>query len=232
MRKLGKGVVVELSASSDPFQHLELKHKLTYELTRMLLESDFKVLFTTKAPHVLLGYRDLLERYRDSIAVAVTITTIDERLAARLEPGAPPPRVRLRAIEELSKLGVKVTLRLDPVIPMLNDSYEAIRSLVWEARRRGVIQVTTSTYKAKPDNFARMTRAFPEIAGELRRLYYEEGERVGSYRYLDRKMRLELLKRVKEAASEAGLIFATCREGLEYMNDKGAVCDGSGPLRV
>jgi len=229
--ELEEGAVVEMAASSDPFQHLELRYNYTGQLARMLLERGFKVLFTTKAPNVLLNYRDLLVKHRESIAVAVTVTTLDERISARLEPGAPPPGVRLKAIGELSKLGIKVTLRLDPVIPMVNDDPKAIEALVREAARLGVVQVTSSTYKVKPDNFARMTRGFPELAQALREMYYAEGERVGGYRYLRRSVRLEILKRVREAAEGEGLGFATCREGLEELNTPDTVCDGSGPLR-
>ncbi|RLG46154.1 MAG: hypothetical protein DRO06_04855, partial [Thermoproteota archaeon] len=52
-------------------------------------------------------------------------------------------------------------------------------------------------------------------------------ERVGGYRYMPRSLRLELVLRVRRAALELGMTFASCREGFPDLNSPGAACDGS-----
>ena len=231
LAEIPKGTVIEMSASSDPFQPLEDKYGLTYRLSREILERGFKILFTTKAPNKLLRYNDLLERYRDKIAVAATITTLDEELASRLEPKAPPPSIRISAVEKLSRIGIPVTVRIDPVIPGVNDDPEKLRKLIKILAEKRVKQITTSTYKAKPDNFKRLVEAFPQLRDRLYELYYVEGEYLYGYRYLSSKLRHDLMKIVRDYAVEEGLEFATCREGFPQLHTPGTVCDGSGPLR-
>ncbi len=226
-----RGSVVELSASSDPLQPLEDRFKLTYRLAQEILARDLRILFTTKAPNKLLEYRDLLEKYRGRITVAATITTLRDDLAKIIEPSAPPPSIRLRAVEELSRIGVPVAVRLDPIIPYVNDDPGEIRELIREVARRGVRQVTTSTYKAKPDNFKRVSGAFPDLGEKLYELYFVEGEYIHGYRYLPRKMRLDIMKMVREYVLEEGLEFATCREGFPELHSRGTICDGSGFIR-
>ncbi|MEM4512142.1 MAG: radical SAM protein [Acidilobaceae archaeon] len=227
-RRVPRGSLVELSASSDPLQPLELEHRATARVLGLLLSRGFRVLVTTKAPHVLLDYAEVLEKHKGRVAVAVTVTTLDERLAAILEPGAPPPQLRLRAVARLASAGIPVTIRLDPIIPLVNDSSENIEAVVREAARAGALQITASTYKAKPDNFERLARALPSIEGELRRLYRLEGERVRGYRYLKRSLRQEILEKAREATEKHALEFATCREGILVTK---TVCDGSGYIR-
>ncbi|MEM7654131.1 MAG: radical SAM protein, partial [Pseudomonadota bacterium] len=54
-------------------------------------------------------------------AVAVSVTTLDNRLAAKLEPRASAPAKRLDAIKALSRAGVPTAVFTSPMIPALND---------------------------------------------------------------------------------------------------------------
>ena len=89
----------------------------------------------------------------------------------------------------------------------------------------GVLHITSSTYKVKPDNWKRFSATFPEIAKQLEPLYFEKGERIGGYRYLPKEMRFNLMKKVKELTENNDMKFGTCREGLSQLNS--ATCDGS-----
>lgn len=89
----------------------------------------------------------------------------------------------------------------------------------------GVPHVTCSTYKAKPDNWRRLAQAFPTLAGKLRSLYFEEGERKGRSFYLPKADRREILKEAKELVESEGMAFACCREGFPRLNS--TTCDGS-----
>lgn len=231
LQKIPVGSVIEMSASSDPLQPLEERYRLTHRLSQEILSRGHKILYTTKAPGRLLDYRDLLERFRDRIAVAVTITTLREDIARRLEPGAPPPRERVRAVERLSEIGIPVTVRIDPIVPYINDDPDELRELVDTVAGAGALQVTTSVYKARPDSIERISREFSELGDRLYRAYYREGEFFRGYRYLSREKRLQILKLVRRYVVERGLEFATCREGFPELHTVGTVCDGSGFIR-
>ncbi|MEM1632605.1 MAG: radical SAM protein [Sulfolobales archaeon] len=231
LNSIPRGSVIELSASSDPFQPMEKDHMITYRLSREILSRGYKILYTTKAPNILLEYKDLIERYHNRIAVAVTITTLNEKIASVLEPGAPPPSIRLKAIQELGKLGIPITVRIDPIIPYINSDDESIKRLVEKIAEVGALQITSSTYKAKPDNFKRISEAFPHLRKKLYDLYYVEGESFKGYKYLPKNLRREMMSMVREYAVSMGLKFATCREDLVELHTRNTVCDGSGFIR-
>jgi DNA repair photolyase len=86
--------------------------------------------------------------------VALTITTDDDQLAAIIEPKAPSPSKRLKAIETLTAHGIPVIVRVDPIIPTLNNNPA---TLIRTLAALGVKHITSSTYKVKADNWMRLT---------------------------------------------------------------------------
>jgi len=100
-----------------------------------------------------------------------------------------------------------------------------IENLVKTLAALNVKHITTSTYKAKPDNWNRVRQAFPETASKLEPLYFEKGEKIGGYRYLPKELRYNLMKSAKDLTEVAGMTFGTCREGLAQLNT--STCDGA-----
>lgn len=215
--------IINVSSSSDPYQPLELEHGYTRRLLE-LLRDRYVVEIVTKS--------DLVTRDKDLLAgrrslVSITITTLDDSLARRLEPNAPPPSRRVKAVEELSQSGIPVVVRLDPIIPGLNDDEYSVRAVLEAVASAGAKHIVSSTYKVKPDNLRRLTEMFPEIIPRIRELYFQRGERIHGYIYAEREYRLKVMSLVKEAAEREGLTFATCREGLSQLHTRGVNCDGT-----
>jgi len=232
LERADQRVPISMSNSSDPYPPEEREFMLTRRTLEILLPRGYKVLIVTKGALVA---RDAELLSRGNAAVTMTITTLDENLAKRLEPFAPSPGERLRALRVLVEHGVPVGVRIDPIIPFLNDDEKGIGELVEALASIGVRFIVTSTYKARPDNLKRMKTGFPEIADKLDRLYRVEGSWVKGYWYLPLEFRKKLLKPVIEYARRNGIEYATCREGLtsrEWFNAKS--CDGTHliPLRV
>jgi DNA repair photolyase len=118
-----------------------------------------------------------------------------------------------------------VAVRIDPLIPGVNDSPGELRTLVRELAGIGVDQIIASTYKAKPDNFRRVAGVFKDKAPLLRKLYYEENEMVRGIRYAPREVRMKILKILRDMAAEEHIPFSVCREGLPLNTAK--TCDAS-----
>jgi DNA repair photolyase len=154
--------------------------------------------------------------------VALTITTNDENTAKLIEPHAPSPTERLKTVETLTRKGIQVSVRIDPIIPFVNDNPE---KLIITLASMGVKHLTTSTYKVKPDNWKRLVTALPKVAEKLKPLYFEQGEKTAGYMLLTTDFRLKLLKNIRRLAMENGMKFGVCREGLAQLNT--ATCDGS-----
>lgn len=163
---------------------------------------------------------DLLSRIPST--VAVTITTEDDATAKLIEPNAPSSTERLKTIEALTGKGIPVSVRIDPIIPFVNDNSAGLIATI---SRMGVKHITSSTYKVKPDNWQRFAKALPTIAEKLHPLYFQQGEKQGGTTLLPRDLRLKLMKNIRTLAIEHGMKFGVCREGLAQLNT--APCDGS-----
>ena len=219
---------VEMSTSSDPYPPLEEWVLLTRKTLQLLAENCLQVLITTKSDIVVRDADLLLET---PSAVMITITTIDDELAKRLEPGAPSPSRRIKALEKLAGKGIPVGVRIDPVIPGLNDDPNMLRELIDRIADAGAQHIVTSTYKARWDNYKRMINGFPEKKELWEKLYRKEGVRIHGYIYLREETRRKLLKQIIQHALEKGLTAATCREGLGPEYFKAPSCDGTHLIR-
>lgn len=214
-----KGELVSIANSSDPYPTIERDLNLTRQCLKILLRCQCRVQLITKSDLVAKD-TDILRRM--NATVAFSITTEDDSLAKQLEPKAPSPSKRIHAIERLTQANVPVCVRIDPIIPSLNDNPgELIKTLA----TLGVKHITSSSYKVRQDNWNRFRQAFPETAGKLAPLYFEKGERIGGYLYLPRKLRYNIMQNLKELVKMAGMTFGTCREGFAHLNT--SFCDGA-----
>jgi DNA repair photolyase len=221
LKRIDKSLVISMSNSSDPYPPMEAKLRLTRACLELFSGEDCRVQIITKSDLVARD-ADLLSKMR--CVASFTVTTLDRDLSRVLEPGAPSPEKRLKAMKELSNAGVPTSLRLDPIVPSLNEA--EIEEIVETSAAYGASHVTSSTFKLRPDSWRRVERVFPEISAELKPLYFEQGERHHNSRYLPRKIRLQLMKAVREACDRTQITFASCREGLQELST-GASCDGS-----
>ncbi|RLG36026.1 MAG: radical SAM protein [Candidatus Alkanophagales archaeon] len=230
LNKADRRIPIVLSSSSDPYPPEEKEYKLTRGALRLLQRYGFKVLIMTKSDMVL---RDMDIVKKDGICVSITITTLDRKLSKIIEPNAPSPDKRLSTLKELTKMNVRTIVRVDPIIPLLNDDPIELRELVAVLAEYGVRHIVTSTYKFRLDSYKRLIEAFPEYSNTWKLLYVNRGVKVGSYRYLARSLREKLLRPIVHEASRLGLTYATCRERLitkEFFNSP--TCDGTHLLRV
>jgi DNA repair photolyase len=214
-----RGEIVSISNSSDPYPFVEEKMGLMRECLKILSGQDCRVQIVTKSSLVTRDV-DLLRKVRSM--VSLTVTTDDDCTARLIEPRAPLPSARLKAIGALIGKGVPVSVRVDPVVPFVNDDVEG---LVRTLSSLGVRHVTSSTFKVRPDGWRRFSGALPEVAERLKPLYFREGVVRSGYRYLPETLRSRLMERVGELAGKYGMRFGTCREGFGRLNT--AVCDGS-----
>jgi DNA repair photolyase len=218
-----KGELLSIANSSDPYPNLEAKTGLMRKCLEILSQQDCKIQLITKSDLVVRDI-DLLKKVPSM--VSLTITTDDDGTAKLIEPHAPLPSERLKAVEMLINKGVPTSVRIDPIIPFVNDNTE---DLIKTLASLGVKHITASTYKVKPDNWRRFSTALPKIAEKLKPLYFEKGEKIGGYVYLPKALRFKLMKTVGALAVKYNMKFGTCREGLSQLNT--AVCDGSWLLK-
>jgi DNA repair photolyase len=117
-----QGEFIAISGITDCYQPAERRLRVTRSIIDVLVEARQAFGIITKNALVLRDL-DLLAPHalQRMCAVNISLTTLDAELARVLEPRTSPPAARLRAIRELSSVGIPVRVMTAPIIPGLND---------------------------------------------------------------------------------------------------------------
>jgi DNA repair photolyase len=135
MARKWRGQELVFSFTSDPYVPLEAHYQLTRRCLEACLEFRNPVGIVTKSALVRRDI-DLLKRLTEEASASVffTIPFADYATARALEPFAPSPDARFKAMRELSDNGIEVGLGIAPVIPGLSTE---IPQLLKRAREAG-----------------------------------------------------------------------------------------------
>ena len=128
---------IALGSNTDPYQPIERDYRITRQVIEVLQEFNHPFGIVTKSASVLRDLDILIEMAKlGLVKVAVSITTLDAKLARSMEPRASTPMKRLSALEILSKAGIPTVVMMGPIIPGLNDA--EIENILKAARNVGV----------------------------------------------------------------------------------------------
>jgi DNA repair photolyase len=113
---------IAIGTNTDPYQPIERKLKIMRSILEVLWEFKHPVGIVTKSALVLRDLDILAPMAEAGLAkVALSITSLDPKLARHMEPRASTPAKRLAAIKGLTAAGVPAAVMFAPVIPALND---------------------------------------------------------------------------------------------------------------
>jgi DNA repair photolyase len=186
-----------VSSVTDAYQPAER----VYGLTRACLEViagvrraiPLKVSILTKSDLVL---RDV-DVLRDipGVDVGMTVTSDDDAVTARYEPGASPATKRLSALRRLSGSGLSTWAFISPVLPYHSDSEESLGRLLGKLQDTGVSRVMVDRFNPYPASVSRFVKVAPTEAARALREYTDR-----PYEYLDR-----LRETIEQQAERVGL---------------------------
>jgi DNA repair photolyase len=200
---------VALGTASDPYQPIEGQYRLTRACLQALADYHTPGNVTTKGTMVVRDC-DVLQHLgaRAGSGVSFSLITLDERVWRAVEPGTPPPRQRLRAMERLSAAGVPCGIALAPVLPGLTDATQALEAVVRAAAEHGAQWLWSGTLHLEPvvrDWFLEsLERHFPQSVGAYARTFGARGgpERL---RYAPKAYADRLQRQVAELKGRYGL---------------------------
>lgn len=113
---------IAIGTNTDPYQPIEKDMRIMRQILEVLAEAKHPVGIVTKSALVLRDIDILSQMARDGLVrVAMSVTTLDRKLARAMEPRASTPTKRLEAMRELSDAGIPTSVMLAPIIPGLND---------------------------------------------------------------------------------------------------------------
>ena len=159
---------IGLGSMNDCYMPLEERYRLTRQALELIARHRFPVHIITKSDLVLRDKDLLAEIGKIYAAVSFTITTADDELAAKLEPGAPSPSRRYQAIKTLSDQGIYTGITLMPVLPFIEDNEENILAIVDRAREAGAKYIIASFGMTMRDRqrayyYGKLDRLFPGL---------------------------------------------------------------------
>lgn len=113
---------LNLGSATDAYQPVERHLRITRGVIEVLHEAGHPFSVVTKSGGIVRDL-DLLADMaaRQQVLAFISVTTLDNDLARRLEPRASSPARRLAAIRALADAGVPVGVNVAPVIPFVNE---------------------------------------------------------------------------------------------------------------
>jgi DNA repair photolyase len=160
------GEPIMIGSATDPYQPAERRFRITRSILEVLAEHPgLNVRIISKSPLITRDV-DVMRRIlrHSSIKVTISLISVDRELARRIEPRAPTPEARLRAIRRLSDAGVEVSVNVMPVLPGITDGTEQLDALVKEIAGSGAKRIHAGTLHLRASSRARY---FPFIAAEF-----------------------------------------------------------------
>jgi DNA repair photolyase len=114
---------IAIGTNTDPYQPIERKYQVMRGILEVLERAGHPVGIVTKSALILRDL-DILSRLaeRNLVRVALSVTTLDPKLARIMEPRAATAARRLEALRQLSDAGVPTSVMFAPVIPAINDA--------------------------------------------------------------------------------------------------------------
>ncbi|MCD4831409.1 MAG: radical SAM protein [Anaerohalosphaeraceae bacterium] len=119
-RKRKKPAAVYFCPSCDPFQPVSQIQQIVFDVMKTLLKNDIGVQFVTKGV-ISDEIFELFEEHNSKVAGQVGLTTMDDKILSVIEPVAAKAKDRIDQLERLIEIGVKASVRCDPLIHNVTD---------------------------------------------------------------------------------------------------------------
>lgn len=136
-----KPAPIAIGTNTDPYQPIERTYRITRQILEVMVETRHPIVITTKSAKVTEDIPLLANLAKDDLTgVALSVTTLDAKLARILEPRASTPLKRLEAVRQLADAGVYVHVNIAPIIPAITD--HEIECIVESAAKYGARSVS------------------------------------------------------------------------------------------
>jgi DNA repair photolyase len=115
--------MIAMGTNTDPYQPIERKWQVTRRILEVLREARHPVGIVTKSALIVRDIDILSDMAAMGLAkVALSVTSLDHRLARAMEPRAATPVRRLETLRVMSNAGIPTAVMVAPIVPAINDS--------------------------------------------------------------------------------------------------------------
>jgi DNA repair photolyase len=132
LKQVRAGQSISIGSATDPYQPAEKKFGITHSIMEEFARHEGLSLGIVTKSDLIVRDIDLLREIsrKNRFSVHMTITTIDTDLARILEPRAPRPDLRFKAVAKLVAAGISTSVNCAPVLPGITDSFSSLESVV------------------------------------------------------------------------------------------------------
>lgn len=166
---------INLGGVTDSYQAIEKQYQIMPRILELMIKYKTPITISTKSD-LILRDMDLLEKLAKvtTVNVAVTITTWDENMRQKLEPGAISSQRRMKIFEQLKGKGINLGLHLMPIIPYLTDTNENLENILREAGKIKVDYVIAGMLNLRSETRKNFLMFIQENYPELTNKYFRE----------------------------------------------------------
>ena len=131
LRKKRKRCMVGTGAMGDPYIPIEKELQLTRRCLEIIDRYNFGIALQTKSDLILRDL-DLLTHInqKTKAVVQMTLTTADDNLCKKIEPGVCPTSRRFEVLQACHKAGIPTVVWFSPLLPFINDTKENVEGIV------------------------------------------------------------------------------------------------------
>ncbi len=139
--------IIAVGSGTDAYIYHEEKQQQTLQVLQTILKHRFPIFISTKCTLItrdiellkeidkaaILPY-DLQQKLARGVILSVSISTLNEDISNRLEPGAASPLRRLQLVKQLKEEGFLVGVNAIPLLPFISDTDQELEKIIIAAK--------------------------------------------------------------------------------------------------
>ena len=146
-RAIERRIPIRLGIRTEDFIPIEKEKKVALAALKTIGDHEYPMMINTKSTLVSQGaWFKQISEMDGNIAIQVTITHVDDKIAKAIEMAAPSSTERFKTIKELNEVGIKCMPRIEPAMAYVNVTEEHIPQYVDRCLEAGAKHVTCDTY--------------------------------------------------------------------------------------
>lgn len=173
-----KKCMIGTGSMTDPYIPLEMELQNVRKALSLIYENGFGFTVITKSNRILRDI-DLLQKINEKTkcVVQMTLTTADEALCRKIEPGVSATKERFEVLKQMRDAGIPAVVWLSPILPFINDTWENISSILdmcIEAKVYGIICFGMGVTLCDGNReyfYSQLDKYFPGLKGEYIKVY-------------------------------------------------------------
>ena len=178
LRTKRKTIMISTGSMSDPYQHCEEKLRMTRKCLELIDRFGFGASVITKSDLVLrdIDLFDSINRQAKSV-LQISLTVADDQLSKVIEPHVCTTSRRYEVLKEFRKRNIPTVVWMTPLLPLLTDTQENIRTILdycIDAGVKGIVCFNIGMTLRQGDReyyYKALDRHFPGLSREYRKRY-------------------------------------------------------------